>query len=105
MNRKYDDERVLIDFITGRCEGPQDQAVRRRLEMDKQFREHHDDLARLTGVVGLVTPVEPPADLVSRTLDMIRQKRQTDALLAREGLKRPSRWSGFALRTRGDGFR
>jgi len=97
-NREIDDRQLLTDFLLGRCDGEQEQCIRGRLARDEVFRSHHDSLANVLSAVRLVAQTEPPADLIERTLSRIRQKRQIDALLVREGLRRGLSRSTFSLR-------
>lgn len=83
---KQDEQDQLIDFLLGQC-GPDVAAeVRRRLAQDGRFRAVHDNIAKTLSAMSLVGEIEPPENLVSRTLARIRQHQQTNALLAREQL-------------------
>jgi len=100
-NRKTSEEQMLIDFALNRCEGDDKQAVEDRLARDEAFAAHHRDVANTLGVLRAAAEIDPPADLVDRTMARIRQKRQTDALLAREGMSGPTRRPTFSLRELG----
>ena len=100
-NREKTDELELIDFVLGRCEGEQEAAVENRLERDEAFAAHHRDVANAFAALAILPEVEPAGDLVERTLGRIRQKRQTDALLAREDLSAAPRRAIFSLRELG----
>lgn len=89
---------MLIDFVLDQCEAADRQAVADRLVHDEAFAAHHRDVANTLGALGAAAEVAPPAGLVARTMARIRQKRQTDALLAREGVSAPVRRPTFSLR-------
>ena len=100
-NRETTDERELIDFVLGRCDPAGARAVEERLSRDEAFADHHRDVANTLSAVGLLPQADPPADLVARTLERVRQKRQTDALLAREELRARPSLAMFSLRELG----
>lgn len=83
---KQDERDQLIDFLLGQCEPDVAADIRRRLEHDGRFCAIHDNIAKTLGAISLVGEIEPPEDLVSRTLARVRQHQQTNALLAREQL-------------------
>jgi len=89
---------MLIDFALGRCEADQRQAIEDRLAHDEAFAAHHRDVANTLAALDAAGEAEPPADLVGRTMAQIRQRRQTDALIAREGVSAPTRRPTFSLR-------
>ena len=88
MNEKQDnrdkDEKALIDFLLGRSDPAEAQALRRRLESDEALRRLHRDLANTFAALDLAPEAEPPEGLVDKTLELVRRQRATDALLARE---------------------
>jgi len=85
MNEKRDrDEKLLIDFLLGRLGAAEAEAARRRLATDEAFSELRRDLANTFAAMRLSPEIEPPDDLVARTMDRIRRQHATDALLARE---------------------
>ena len=96
--RTREDEELLLDFLAGQCDGPAARRVNERLGNDEAFRRHHDDMAAAIRAVKLLVPVEPPAGLVDDTMARIRQRHRTDALVAREGLRRRRRVSGLPVR-------
>ena len=96
-NRNRDDELLLMDYLLDRCDPAQRDEVQRRLGLD-EFRRHHDDLKNAREAVRLLPSIEPPQSLVAATLLRIRQKRQTDALLAREGMRQATRRRPLAVR-------
>ncbi len=100
-NRHVNDERALIDYALGRCAPEDKKALDRRLAAEDALADHYRDVTATLAVVGLLPEVEPPAGLVARTIQRIRQKQQTDALLAREGLSAPVRRPTFSLRELG----
>ncbi len=95
---KQDERDQLIDFLLGECEPDVAADIRRRLAHDSRFRAIHDNIAKTLGAISLVGEIEPPEDLVSRTLSRIRQHQQTNALLAREQLTRRRGRPTFLLR-------
>ncbi len=83
MNERQDnDEKLLIDFILGRCDPPEAQNIRRRMETDEPFGRMHNDLANAFAAMSLAPETDPPENLVDRTLERIRTQHATDALLA-----------------------
>ncbi|MHC4982591.1 MAG: type II secretion system protein [Planctomycetota bacterium] len=82
--RRDSDEKVLIDFLLGRCDHAQAEAVRQRLEEDEDFRNLHRDLANTFAALKLAPQFEPPENIVDETLTRVRQQRATEALLAKE---------------------
>lgn len=86
-----EDEELLMDFLAGWCDDSTAAMVRERLGSDEAFRRHHDDMAAAVRAVKLLVPVEPPAAIVDDTMARIRQRHRTDALVAREGLRRRRR--------------
>ena len=100
-NREPTDELELVDFVLGRCEAKRQEAVRDRLARDEGFAAHHRDVANTLAALALLGECDPPDDLLQRTMARIRQKRQTDALLAREELSAPPRRATFSLRELG----
>ncbi len=83
---KQDERDQLIDFLLGQCQEDVAADVRERLARDDRFRAAHDDIANTLGAMSLAGEIEPPNDLVPRTLARIRQHEQTNALLTREQL-------------------
>ncbi len=99
MKRNYNDEQMLLDFLSERCDDSQRSAVEKRLLEDQEFRLHHDDIASTLGALKLLPELEPPQGLVEATLARVRQKGQTEALLAKEAAQtRRPRSSTFSLR-------
>jgi anti-sigma-K factor RskA len=93
------DEQLLIDYLLGRCDEAQTQAVQRRIAEDAAFRALHRDLRNALGAMALIPVLEPPADLAERTIHRMRQVRATEALIARaEMARRPASRSRFSLR-------
>jgi hypothetical protein len=79
-----EDEAALIDFLTGRCDDPRAEQIRRRLADDAGFRRLHDDLANTFAALHLLPEAEPPEDLARRTVARVKAHRKTEVLLARE---------------------
>lgn len=93
------DEQVLIDYVLGRCEPSEAEAVRRRLEQDEALRTCHRDIQNTLAAMGLIPQLEPPEGLADRTINRLRQVRATEALIARAELsRRPVSRSRFSLR-------
>jgi len=78
------DQGLLTDFLRGECDDSTAREVRRRLESDAEFRQAHDDLANALAALELAPEIEPPADLVERTLWRVSSAGRTNELLARE---------------------
>ncbi len=81
-------QQLLTDYLLGRLEPQAQQEVRRLIEREPELRQMHDDLRNTFAALDLAIEVEPPADLVERTMSRIRSAKQTDALLAHEQLTR-----------------
>jgi prepilin-type processing-associated H-X9-DG protein len=88
---------LLMDYLLDRCDPAQRDVVQHRLGLD-EFRRHHDDMKNALEAVRLLPSIEPSETLASDTLARIRQKRQTDALLAREGKRQTFRRRPFSVR-------
>ena len=97
-NLSNDDERILIDFLLGHCAASQEQEVRDRLGRDADFQALCESLRNTFSTVGLLPEVQPPQDLVARTLARIRSAKQIDALLAREESSRRRIGPAFTFR-------
>ena len=76
------DEKLLIDYVLGRCEGASCEAVRARLVEDAAFAALHADVANTLGALGAWTAPEPPEDIDQRTLQRVQALRRTEALVA-----------------------
>ena len=96
--RNIDDEMLIMDFVTGNCDEGQHEAVQERIDQDESFRKHYEDIASFSRAVKQSIEVEPPQGLARATMELVRQKRQTDALLAREEAARGPRPSVLSLR-------
>jgi len=81
-------QQLLTDYVLGRLSPQARQQLSQRIETEPELRRLHDNIRNTFSAMGLATEVEPPADLVARTMARIRSARQTDALLAREQLTR-----------------
>ena len=77
------DEAILIDYLLGRCEQRQAERIRTRLGSDANFRRLHGNLANALGALKLAPELDPPEDLVARTMSRIASAGKTDALLRR----------------------
>lgn len=87
-DQRENDEILLIDSLLGRCDGGQQELIRRRLADEPELRRLRDDLRNTFAAMGQAVEYEPPAHLVESTMARVRSARQTDALLAREQLNR-----------------
>jgi prepilin-type processing-associated H-X9-DG protein len=87
-DKKHQDEQVLIDYLLGRSDQAQSQAVQSRLEKDAEFRRLHQDIQNTLAAVKLQPALAPPEGLADRTIARLRQVRATDALIARAELGR-----------------
>jgi len=92
------DQGLLIDFLRGECNEHAARDVRQRLESDAEFRQVHDDLVNTLSAVELAPEVEPPADLVERTLWRVSAAGRTNELLAREQARPRSIVPTFSFR-------
>lgn len=81
-------QQLLTDYVLGRLAPEARQQLRQRIEGEPELGRLHDNIRNTFSALGLAIEVEPPADLVARTMARIRSARQTDALLAREQLTR-----------------
>ena len=90
-----------MDLLLGQCEAPVAEQARKRLEEDESFRRHHDDVAHTLSALHLLPEVEPPEDLLGKTLTRVRPGPRIDMLLAREGSHRRVRPASFSLRELG----
>jgi len=97
-DKRANDEQLLIDFLLGRSSQDESRFVRQRLARDDAFRRLHDDIANTFAAMRLLPEVEPPDGLVERTLEQVRIKRQTDALLASQKPARRVLLPTFSLR-------
>ncbi len=93
------DEQLLIDYVLGRCEAGQAQAVARRLQEDASFRALHQDIRNTLAAMELVPMLQPPTGLAQRVVNRLRQVHATEALITRAELtRRPPSRSVFSLR-------
>lgn len=95
----HDDEIRLIDYLTGKLDRQDAQALETRLEGDDRLRQRRDTIARSFAALDLVPEPQAPDDLVDKTLAHIATAEKTDRLLARQQLRRPGGyWHTFNLR-------
>ncbi len=95
---RHDDEIRLIDFLRGELSPAGRKQVTDRLAQDADFKALHDDLANTFAAMDLAVELDPPAHLVEASMTHIARARRTDALLAREEIRR-GRWRPtFSLR-------
>jgi prepilin-type processing-associated H-X9-DG protein len=80
------DEQLLIDYVLGEAEEPE--SIRRRIEENPQFAALYADIRKTFGAMALVPELEPPEDLVDRTLQRIGAAQRTRQLIEREELTR-----------------
>jgi hypothetical protein len=83
------DEQLLIDYLLGRCDPVQAQAIQRRLDDDEEFLRLHQDVRNTLAAMGRLAELAPPPGLADRTIDRVRQVRATEALITRAELSRP----------------
>ncbi len=76
------DERLVIEFVLGRCDEPDAEQIRRRLETDGGFAALHEGVGRAFSVLGCCRVPDPPEDLSDRTMARIKSARRTEALIA-----------------------
>ncbi len=93
------DEILLLSYLSGQCTPEQEQEVKRRLSQEPPLARKLQDLQSTRQALELLPEVDPPEDLTSRTMARVLSAQKTDALLAREelrkrGLARPT----FTLR-------
>lgn len=98
MERKAEDELVLIDYVLGRLDGPQRDEVKDRLARDESFQQLLQDVTNTLSAVGLYGDAEPPRDLVARTMARIAQEQQIKRLVARQEIARRPFAPTFSLR-------
>lgn len=96
--RRSDDEALLIDFLLGQCPPEDATLIAVRLQGEEEFRRLHQDLKNTFAAIKLLPEVEPPANLVTQTLQRVRAAQQTNALIAREESARPSSIPTFTFR-------
>jgi hypothetical protein len=88
QSEMMNNQQLLTDYLLGRLEPQAQQEVRRQIEREPELLRLHDDLRNTLAALDLAIEIEPPADLVERTLARIGSAKRTDALLAREQLTR-----------------
>ncbi len=81
---KNDDEVLLVDYLKDALEAPQKEQVKHRLAAEPDLRQLLEDLRNTVAAVGMLPQVQPPSDLVAKTMARIQAARRTDALIARE---------------------
>jgi hypothetical protein len=95
----HDDEIVLIDYLTGRLDREEADALEARLESDDRLRQRRDTIARSFAALDLAPQPEAPDDLLADTLAHIAAAEKTERLLARQQIARPGGyWHTFNLR-------
>ncbi len=77
---KSDDERLLIDFVLGRCDEFAAEDVRRRLESDSEFASLHESVGRAFVALDLCPAPNPPADLSDRVLARVASTDREESL-------------------------
>ncbi|HUT58960.1 MAG TPA: hypothetical protein VNA25_14020 [Phycisphaerae bacterium] len=95
---RNEDEQLLIDFLLGRCDPSQAEAVAARLQKDQGFRQLRDDIQNTLAAMRLLPEVEPPEDLAARTLRKVESVRKADAYVTTQETTRPWAASTFSLR-------
>lgn len=79
-----DDEVVLIDYLTGSLDPTQKEQVKQRLASEPDLARLMDDLRNTAAAIHMLPQVQPPPDIVTKTMARIQAARRTDALIARE---------------------
>ncbi len=87
--QRHQDEQLLIDYLLGRCDSDQVQAIRRRLDDDEEFLRLRQDVHNTLAAMRLLPELAPPPGLAERTVGRVHQIRATEALIARTELSRP----------------
>lgn len=82
------DEILLLAYLAEQCNPDEAETLRRRLQQEPQLAKKLRDLQAARDALALVPDVEPPADLTRATMARIRSAQKTDALLAKEELRR-----------------
>ncbi len=95
---RNDDVALLIDYVSGNCSQEQANQVKQRLVEDPQFKALCENVSNAFDAINLLPEHEPPAGLVERTMEAIRQRQQVQALIAREEAARPMARRVFSLR-------
>jgi len=98
MSDQQRDEKLLIDYVLGRCDAAGQEELARRLDTDPAFAGLHASIANTLGALGACPAPEPPDELVERTMARVRAARRTEALLEAEPLQRPAATPVFSFR-------
>lgn len=86
--QQNDDESLLIDSLLRQLDSDAQKEIAQRSATDAAFRQLQQDLKNTAQALRLLPEIDTPADLAAKTLQRIRQVRQTEALIAREELGR-----------------
>jgi hypothetical protein len=92
------DEALLIDLHFGECDEATAERLRSRLESEPQLRDLNENVRRALTPLDQLPEIEPPEDLVQRTLSRVQAVQQTNNLLAREEARRSWLPPSFSLR-------
>lgn len=92
------DEGRLIDYALGQLPPEEARAFGERVSCDEKLRKRHQDVRNTLSAVGLIGEIEPPEDLVERTMLRISRERRRETLIAREQLRGPVPRTTFSLR-------
>jgi len=98
MNAKQRDEELVVSYVLGQCAAGELEEVKRRLEAEPDFAQLHQAVARACAVMGRYEALEPPENLVGRTLARVQAMRRSEALLEVRPFKRSAAARTFAFR-------
>jgi len=96
--KRTDDEITLIDLLMGELPDQARLAVERRLDRDESFCRLKRDIEHTFQAADLLPAPAPPADLLAGTVAAIARARRTEALIAKERLRRSPARPSFSLR-------
>jgi anti-sigma factor RsiW len=93
------EEQLLIDYVLGQLSQDQARAVEKRLAEEPALTRRAQTVRHALAAIELDRAIEPPEDLVAKTLDRIASVRRTNALLAMQELdSRAGRSPTFRVR-------
>ena len=97
-DQRLNNENMLIDYVVGRCDGESGGHVKKLLEQDKSLLQVHQDITNTVAALKLSVDVEPPADLLQKTLKHIEAAQLTNKLIASQEIRRTIPLPTFSLR-------
>ena len=80
-SRTPQDEQRLIDYVLGQCDEAGAAEVRRRIAEDHEFAALAIDVQNVFSALSRYPVIEPPEDLVERTMQRVRAMRRTESLI------------------------